>query len=419
MSDPRAIEAARRGYAALVRGENRDAAWLGLWATELDPEQGLGWALLARILHAVSGDALATLVTEAALELPMPTSDRAKVARYLRIDLWSRGLVVHDGRATVLRATDFDHPDRFRPLPELERWRRERLESWGDRDRAKRAVARLVAALSDGWEMPGAGDPLRTDAAWAPMPEYAAWRDRDPLAEPEPEAEPEPDPTEMFVVSDAWTEVRIGELERGGELEAALALAERWAELRANRIRPLVAVLRLAAGLGRTDQAAAIEAELLGIETEDLSELEAARVGLGLLGRFPAQLEVLERMNRLAPGHPVILANRGAVRLELGEQAEAEADLRLALELDPTNGPAMTNLALIRLREDDYVAARALLEEAKRLHPDEAQVRYYLAACLQNQRHPEAALREAQAARELDPEFEPAKRLLDELSRPG
>lgn len=419
MSDPRALEAARRAFTALGRSETKDAAWFALWSVELDPEQGFGWALLGRILHEVSGDALATLTVGAALDMPMPEPERTMVGRFHRIDLWSRGLLVHQDGASLLTAADFDDPAAFEAEPELEAWTTEALGRWADTAHARRAAARLVGALSDAWEMPTDGDPLRGDDSWAPMPEFQAWRDADPLAQPAPEPLEEQDPATITVLSDAWTARAIEAVEENQELSEAMELAEQWVELRPGRVLPLVTALRLADADGDAERADELEQELLALETEDLAELEEARVGLGLMGRFPALLAVLERMNALAPGHPVILANRAAVRLEMGEQAEAEADLRLALELDPTNGPAMTNMALIRLRENDHVAARALLEEAKRLYPDEAQVRYYLAACLQNQSHPEAAIREAEKALALDPEFEAAKTLLAELRSPS
>lgn len=411
----RALEAARRARRALVRGATRDAAWLALWSTEMDESSNLGLAVVARILHEVSGDPLATVVTRAACERGLPDPERVEVERFHRIDLWSRGLLAHTAGQSLLPASVFEDASAFSPTHEMEGWFTERTARWQDLEGACRALRRLVGALSDAWEMPSEGDPLRTDEAWADMPAYSEWKTQDPLQESEPEPLEEPDPYGITVISDHWTAHTITRLEEDKPGEA-IEIAERWVELRPGRVPPLVAVMQVAHRLGDEERLADAEAALLSIESENLNELEEARVGLGLLQRYAAQMTILNRMDALAPGHPVVLANRGAVRLELGESQAAEKDLQLALELDPRSGPALTNLGLLRMRESDYVAARALLEEAKKLYPDEAQVRYYLAACLQNQQHPEAALQEAKAAVELDPGFEPGHALLAELT---
>ena len=415
MAEDRAILAARRARRALAEGSTRDGAWLALYAAELDPAHGLGLAVLSRILHEVSGDALATLGMREALTRPLPEPERTEVERFHRIDLWSRGLLEHVEGQAVLPVSAFDAQDDFRPTERHDPWLSDREESWGDRAKAIRALKRLVGALSDAWEMPKAGDPLRTDDAWPDMPAYREWKQSDPLSRPEPEAEAEATAPETLVLSDHWMSERIEGLERAESLAEAEGLADQWLELRPGRIAPLVAAMRIAHAQGRTESLEAHEAELLAISTEDLNELEEARVGLGLLQRFRAQLDILNRMDRLAPGHPVVLANRGAVALELDDPESAERDLGLALQLDPYSGPALTNLALLRLREEDYVSARGLLEQAKSVHPEEAQVRYYLAACLQNQQHPQEALAEVLKAIELDPSFAPAHQLLVQL----
>lgn len=414
MSGDRALEAARRARRALVRGSTRDAAWLALWSTELDGESSLGLAVVARILHEVSGDPLATIVTRAACRRGLPDPERREVERFHRIDLWSRGLLAHTGGQSLLPASAFEDGASFAETPELSEWIEARTERWQDLDGACRALRRLVGALSDAWEMPSTGDPLRTPEQWADMPAYANWKTQDPLHDEEPDPLEEPDPAGITVISDHWTAHTIAHLEETNPREA-LEIAERWVELRPGRMAPLMTVMRVAHRMGDEARIEDAEATVMEIETEDLTELEEARVGLGLLQRYSTQMVVLNRMNDVAPGHPVVLANRGAVYLELGDTEKAEADLSLALQLEPHSGPALTNLALLRMRESDYVAARGLLEEAKKLHPKEAQVRYYLAACLDNQNHPEAALREAQTAVQLDPEFEPGHDLLAQL----
>lgn len=420
MSEDRALEAARRARRALRRGETRDAAWLALWSTELDPDGGTGLAVLARILYEVSGDALATIGTREAIRRGLPPAEQREVERFHRIDLWSRGLLRHEANQSLLPAAAFEDGRAFTPTENHDLWFEERAERWGTVARECEALRRLVGALSDAWEMPqDVADPLRAQTPWTNMPAYTMWKARDPLAQEEAEYEDDED-TEpalfgVTVVSDYWTEETIARLETGGRIGEATEIAEHWVELRPGRMAPRMTLMRLYEAMGQTSELESLEQDVLASETEDLNELEEARVGLGLLRRFDAQMEILDRMDRLAPGHPVILANRGAVALELNRPEQAEADLQLALQLDPESGPALTNLALLRMRESDYVAARGLLEQAKLLHPDEAQVRYYLAACLHNQHHPDASLREARAAVDLDPSFAPAQMLLSQL----
>lgn len=403
----------------MARGEQRDAAWFALWADELEPSSGLGLAVLARILHSIGGEALSTLGTREALGLLLPEPERTEVARFHRIDLWSLGLLEHVGGQAILPAATFDDPALFEETELHEAWFRERGEGWSaGPDGIRRAVRRLVGALSDALEVPEeASSPLRGNSTWHEMPAYAAWKAENPLSllESEPDTEAEPSPVGITVVSDFWTARQIERLHEQGRISEAREIAERWVELRPGRIPPRIALLRVFSETGQQDRALEVEREILDSETEDLNELEEARVGLGLLGRYDASLEILDRMARLAPGHPTILAHRGAVALELDRPEEAETDLQLALQLDPENGAALTNLALLRMRESDYLGARSLLEHAKTLHPDEAQVRYYLATCLQNQGHGEAALHEARAAVDKDPGFAPGHALLEQL----
>ncbi|MBX2812262.1 MAG: hypothetical protein KTR25_10655 [Myxococcales bacterium] len=417
MKAARALKAARRARRALALGETRDAAWYALWSTELDPMGGLGLAVVARILHEVSGDALATIVTREAWSRGLPEPERVEVERFLRIDLWSRGLLAHVGGQSLLPAAAFEDGKAFTETEAHDQWIEERTAHWGSAEGACQALRRLVGALSDAWEMPGdVADPLRSPNHWSDMPGYASWKEGDPLDATEGETEvTEPSPSGITVISDYWTEHTIQRLEQRGQLGEAIEIAERWLELRPGRMSPRIALMRLYDQVENQERLEELEKEVLSTETEDLNELEEARVGLGLLQRFKAQRAVLNRMDTLAPGQAFILASRGAAALELNLHQEAEADLHMALQLEPENGAALVNLGLLRIREQDYVAARALLEQAKVVFPREAQVRYYLASCLHAQKMSQRALAEARAALELDPRFTPAQQLLESI----
>lgn len=419
MSTERALIAARRGYRALQLGQTRDAAWLGLLALEEDDACGLAWSLLARIVLEATGDSLGTVVTRWALDLPLPEPERDDVEQFSRIDLWSRGLLAHEKGAALLSGPDLEGAHRFSPTPRLEPWTEEQRTAWGGDDAAARALARMVAALSDAWSPPpGADDPLKASEGWQPTPEFAAWQAGDPLAaEPLP-SPPANDENELNVLSDYWIAQEISELGAQGRFDLALERADLWARLRPNRVMPKLALVRLYDATGETGARDREAEAVTEAERADLNDLEEARLVLGELGLWRAQIAVLERMQRMAPGHPVILANLGAARMQVGEDEAGARDLEAALEADPDNGPALANLALFRMREDEYVAARELLERAVKVAPEEADVRVYLAVCKNNQGLREAAVEELHRALRIDPEHESARELLADLTGP-
>ena len=322
----------------------------------LIPAGGLGLAVVARILHEVSGDALATVVTREAWLRGLPDPERPRSSAFTE-SIFGRG-------AYWCTRTD----SLFCPLP---------------LSRTPNPFRRPVNTIPGSPSGPPAGArPIGraapSGASWArsPMPgkcpamcpilSAAILRGKtcpptlpgkraihSPQRTSMPTRRPSPPPPGITVISDFWTDHTIEKLESRGRLSEALEIAERWLELRPGRMAPRMALMRLCARTGRQERLDELEREVLSIETEDLNELEEARVGLGLLKRYSAQLRVLDRMNELAPGHAVILSNRGAVALELDLRQMAESDLQLALQLDPDNGPALTNLALLRMRESD------------------------------------------------------------------
>jgi Flp pilus assembly protein TadD len=72
---------------------------------------------------------------------------------------------------------------------------------------------------------------------------------------------------------------------------------------------------------------------------------------------------------RTAPAAQM-LSDQGAHQLEAGRLEEAEASLRLALEVDPGSAPAHANLGLVRLARGDLEGAEASLRGAIRARED-------------------------------------------------
>jgi tetratricopeptide (TPR) repeat protein len=224
---------------------------------------------------------------------------------------------------------------------------------------------------------------------------------------------------EVMVLSDHWIEQEVLHLLLDHRQDEALERARLWTQIRPDRLRPTAALIRALHAAGRLEERDRAVADLLAAQSRDLNELEEGRLALGQLRLWKPQVVLLDQMDALAPGHPVILANRGAAYLEIGENARGARDLEAAIKLDPDNGPALANLGLERMRQDEYSAARELLEHAVAVAPDQPLARIYLAACKNNQNDRAGAIHELQEALRLDPENAQALQLLAELESHG
>src|SRR5687767_14000618 len=115
-------------------------------------------------------------------------------------------------------------------------------------------------------------------------------------------------------------EQEIVQLAASGLFEDALDRAAKWSELRPDRMKPKCSMLRVQYAAGREEERDESATAIVATRTSDLNELEEARVALGELRMWKEQVQILNRMDALAPRHPVILANRGVAHLELGER---------------------------------------------------------------------------------------------------
>lgn len=95
--------------------------------------------------------------------------------------------------------------------------------------------------------------------------------------------------------------------------------------------------------------------------------------------RTGRQVESLALFNQALrdPGYDtpaVALANAGACAMEAGRPAEAERDLRKALELQPGNPTALAAMASLSFQGGDYLQARAFSQRRLAAAPATAQV---------------------------------------------
>lgn len=408
---------ARRAIRDLELAQTQSGAWLAILALDADPRCGLAWAVVARIVLEATEDPLGTIATRYALGLDIPEPERADVEQYHRVDLWTHGLLEHEQSAAILDISVFDSPAPFTPTARHDGWFAQQIAEFGSEEECARAVLRMVAAFSTAWVVPESdGNPLRDEGIWERTPEFEAFaatvdaQDADVAPKEAPARK-----SGIQVMSDYWIEQEILSCGAQGSFQLALERAQAWVQLRPHRLKPQVALIRVLHAGGWQDELTAAVKALLASDLSDLNELEEARVGLGELSLWREQLEILDRMNALAPDHPVILANLGAAKMELGNEETGAKALEQALEADPDCGPALANLGLYRMRQDEYVAARELLERAVAVAPDQPQVRVYLAACKNNQGDKGGAVDELEKALELDPTHEQAIQLLDEL----
>ncbi len=117
-------------------------------------------------------------------------------------------------------------------------------------------------------------------------------------------------------------------------------------------------------GRWRNLQVAAIAALLL-----ILAGLAAAQA---TLWRDPRTF--YEGLVRLNPNSPLAHNGVGAVYLDLGEEARAEAEFREVLRLHPGHAAALNNLGILAQRRGDLAEARRLYQQALAARPFQAEV---------------------------------------------
>lgn len=421
MSGPGPLTAnmlARRAHEHLDRSEARDAAWHALYAIELDRRSGLAWAAIARTLGDISNEPLATLAARHALELGVPEDVKPRFERHHRIDLWTRGLLMHKERRSLLSSAEFDDAARFEATSRLNAWFDAEAAEWGGMEAASEAARKLVGALSEAYGVPDAPgeNPLRAESGWNEKTSFLIWKAEilSKGLQPISEIPPPPD-TQPTVMSDYWMEQEIVQLASSGLFEEAIEHAQTWSRLRPSSMKPKAALLRVQHAAHREEEREETARSIIQTSTNDLNELEEARVALGELRMWREQIQILDRMDKLAPNHPVILANRGVALIELGDRGPGRRDLEKSLAIDPDNAPALANLGLEKMREDDYVGARPLLEHAVAVAPDQVMARVYLAACKNNQGDRGGAVAELEEAVRLDPDHDQAQQMLEEI----
>lgn len=115
------------------------------------------------------------------------------------------------------------------------------------------------------------------------------------------------------------------------------------------------------------------------------------------------------------PSHALELNQAGAEALAQGDLETADARLSVALEYSPHFVEALVNLGLVDLQRGNFTRARTLLQRARRLNADVAQVHHALGVLSERERRPDLASQHYRDALSVDPGFFAARANLGRL----
>lgn len=151
-------------------------------------------------------------------------------------------------------------------------------------------------------------------------------------------------------------------------------------------------------------------------------ELYRSRGGIGVSMPLDARTEIVSRLDRalaLQPRFAEALAWRANVNMDAllfdlppaqtwADTREAlltviRSDAARALEIDPTQSVAQVTLARLAMYQGELAQARSGLERARAAHPRDSLVAHYAAMVANLGEQPDAALRLARLALDLDP----------------
>jgi tetratricopeptide (TPR) repeat protein len=115
------------------------------------------------------------------------------------------------------------------------------------------------------------------------------------------------------------------------------------------------------------------------------------------------------------PSHALELNQAGAEALAQGDLETADARLSVALEYSPHFVEALVNLGLVDMQRGNFTRARTLLQRARRLNADVAQVHHALGVLAERERRPDLASQHYREALAVDPGFFAARANLGRL----
>ncbi|HEY8973348.1 MAG TPA: tetratricopeptide repeat protein [Burkholderiaceae bacterium] len=153
---------------------------------------------------------------------------------------------------------------------------------------------------------------------------------------------------------------------------------------------------------GELDAAQAIYAELLRVDPRRADALNFMGVLMVQRGERERALELLRKASMIAPREPGVWNNLGNALLSLGKLPEAEKAFRRSLAL-AESAEALTNLARIQRRRQEWARSEASARRAIALAPRSGEAWHYLSLALLGLQRPEEAFEAAVQAELLLP----------------
>jgi tetratricopeptide (TPR) repeat protein len=196
------------------------------------------------------------------------------------------------------------------------------------------------------------------------------------------------------------------------EYQVALQIRPEFPEARRN-------LAQTWALLGRLGDARREMARALG-RGEDSVEADSALADyLQVHGDFAKALPFYQEIVKKVPAMAEARNSLGFTLAKVGRQGEALEQYAEAARLNPRFIPAQFNLGASLLQAGKLDAAVAALSRAVDANPNAVELRYNLGvALLKSGKRADAILKFQEAAR-LRPDFEPSRKILEDLSRPG
>jgi Flp pilus assembly protein TadD len=167
------------------------------------------------------------------------------------------------------------------------------------------------------------------------------------------------------------------------------------------------------------EEAVAAYRQALSLQPDYAQAYHQMGLAYAALNRYPEAVKALEKAAQLRPRAGLIYENLGVAYVKmgrwgkLGRDQEARAQFAEALRLQPKMAKAHVNLGLAYLNLGLLDKAGKSLTEAVRLAPQDPQARYALCVYYARRGDTQAASREFQTLKKLDPNL--AQRLSNRL----
>ncbi len=227
------------------------------------------------------------------------------------------------------------------------------------------------------------------------------------------------------------------ELAAAGEVDAALGILAREAQLASTDPRPVYAASSILLDAGRNEEALAAADRALAVAPERADGLYQRGAVLMSLERLAESEEMFRQALQAQPTHAATLSDYAVLLMSGGRNGEAAGLLERLLELRPGDAAARSHLDRVRavresgggpheelppaalgrelMRNRDFRAAEAPLDRAVLLDPGDASLRIDLASALWENNKPAEAERHAREAVALEPSSAEAHRMLGGL----